>query len=107
MKTPEDVEALKLKWAADPWTKDEGGCDLEDTPGFEAFREELRAFRLKKEAEWDQQRLLREERDNVALDALAEKLGVPGNRALARYIRSLETRVAQLEQDVTDLQARG
>jgi hypothetical protein len=39
MKTREQVEALKKQWLTD------GAWDIENTPGFEEYREELLAFR--------------------------------------------------------------
>jgi hypothetical protein len=64
MKTRDEVEDLKRQWLQDPiW-------DLEDSgEGFEAYHDELLAFRLEKEAEWER---LIEER----LRADAEAWGV-------------------------------
>lgn len=82
--TRDDVEKLKRNWEADP-------CyDLEDAEGFEEFREELVAHRIKMEQRWEANRLAR-------LDKKAEQLGAPGNRLLAQYIDSLEYRLKQLE----------
>ena len=46
MRTRDEVEKLKEHWAKDPcW-------DIEDTEGFEEYREELITYRKAKEAEW-------------------------------------------------------
>lgn len=46
MKTRDEVEQLKRQWSQDPiW-------DIEDTEGFEDYREELRAYREEKWQEW-------------------------------------------------------
>ena len=48
-KTREELEALKQQWLANPdW-------DIEDTPGFEEYFTELRAFRSEKQSEWNDQ----------------------------------------------------
>lgn len=80
MPTADEIERLKRDWKDDPcW-------DLENTEGYEAYREELRAFRLATEAAWERQRQEREK----ALDAKADELGV----------RGLYRRLVQLEQIV-------
>lgn len=46
MKTRDEVENLKIEWEKDPqW-------EIEETEGFEDYRDELTAFRFEKEAEW-------------------------------------------------------
>lgn len=60
--TPEEIEALKKNWMADPcW-------DIEDTEGFEAYKEDLLAFRKDQEKKWQEQWLaaLEERREKVA-----------------------------------------
>jgi len=48
-KTREEIEALKASWKNDPiW-------DLEDTEGFEEYRDELVAFQKEQEAKWKAQ----------------------------------------------------
>lgn len=85
MKTKTEVEALKREWAADPiW-------DIEDTEGFEEYRDELIAFREKKEKEWKEQK-------EKELRQYAEKLGIQDNLELVYYIRSLERRIIYLEE---------
>lgn len=78
------VDELKSQWVRDPiW-------DIEDTEGFEDYHDELLAFRLKKEAEWGAAR-----REQLLLKA--EKVGMPGNITLARYVEWLEKRIGALE----------
>jgi len=50
MKSREEVELLKSQWGRDAiW-------DIEDTEGFEDYRNELLIYRFKKEAEWKEKR---------------------------------------------------
>lgn len=52
--TREDVATLKREWARAPhW-------DIEETEGFEAYREELAAFSAEKHKEWAARRLERQ-----------------------------------------------
>lgn len=61
-KTAEEIERLKQDWRLDPcW-------DIEDTAGFEAHAEELKAFRLERETEWNTQRRRREWLDHLHAD---------------------------------------
>lgn len=47
MPTKAELDKLKESWLKDPcW-------DIEETEGFEEHKEELRAFRLEKESEWE------------------------------------------------------
>jgi hypothetical protein len=67
-KTREEVEKLKKDWLKDScW-------DIEDTEGFEEYKEELLQYRLKCEAEWELERIKREKET----DEQARKLGVEG-----------------------------
>lgn len=78
------ITKLKSEWERDPtW-------DIEDTEGFEQYRDELRDYRLKCEAEW---KLIAEDRDRN-LDDEARELGVEG---LLRIIKRLEERIGVLE----------
>ena len=52
MKSKEEIKDLKEQWHSDP------SWDIEDTEGFEAHRAELKEYRLKCEAEWEQKRVL-------------------------------------------------
>ena len=50
MKSREELENLKRNWKQDP-------CyDIEDTEGFEEYREELLAFSKEQQAIWEKQR---------------------------------------------------
>lgn len=78
------IQGLKDAWVNDPcW-------DIEDSEGFYNHREELLDFRKKQEQIWDME-------SNQPLQAKAEKLGVPGNVVLAKYISILEQRLLELE----------
>jgi len=87
----DEIQALKNEWENDPcW-------DIETTEGFEDYREELLAYRLKCEAKWDAE--YQEE-----LKAYAAEIGIPENLPLAKHIRFLEERIDQLE---TENELRG
>ncbi len=84
MKTRQEIERLKSGWMRDPlW-------DLEETEGFEAHQDELRAFRLATKARW---KAAEQERE-AALDAEAEQLGVHGLLRLVRRMEALQRRHA-------------
>lgn len=86
--TREDVEDLKRNWQQDPcW-------DLADTEGFEEYREELAAFQQQYE-----QRTRADSEAEVA--ALAARFHCTPE--LARYLRSQEARIAQLEEQLAEL----
>jgi len=72
--TRQDVENLKSAWVAD-------ACfDLEDVEGYEAYRDELLAFRQRQEAAWAAQR-------QAALTEYAAAIGVPGDLTTAEHYR--------------------
>lgn len=76
--TRQDLEKLKSDWARDPcW-------DIEDTEGFESFRDELLAFSEQKTREWDREK-------EVFLMRYAEHHGVTADAA--REMQGLEARV--------------
>jgi hypothetical protein len=82
MVTRTDINELKAQWEADScW-------DIEDTEGFEGHREELTAFRIAKETEWEQLR-----RESVRSKAKTLKCSLE----LALYIEYLESRIDALE----------
>lgn len=90
MKTLEEIQELKIAWRNDPvW-------DIEDTEGFEDHYDELLAYRRKVEQKWKDQK-------NKELALKAEKLGVPGNVTLAKYIEYMEWRIKQLEEVVREI----
>ncbi|WP_034340844.1 hypothetical protein [Deinococcus misasensis] len=79
-RTPEEIEALKRSWAADPcW-------DIEATEGFEAHREELQRFSEETQAEWKAERerlvLMRAQKNGVSVEA-QEAIDSLGHRAEA------------------------
>lgn len=47
MATRDDVEKLKVSWLRDP------NWDIEDTPGFEEFKDELLAFHKEQDEKWE------------------------------------------------------
>lgn len=90
-RTPEEIEALKREWRKDPiW-------DIEDTEGFEAHYDELRAYHAEMEAHWC--RLRNQEETHKA-----EELGLPSNLFIGSYVLRLERRIAELEARVRRLE---
>jgi polyhydroxyalkanoate synthesis regulator phasin len=88
--TRSDVEKLKSDWLDDPcW-------DIYDTEGYEAYYDELKAFQEGRDARV----ALAEQR---RLSDLANKLGIPGNIALAKYMDALTSRISRLEDGVNEL----
>lgn len=84
-----DVENLKQNWCEDPcW-------DIEDTEGFEAYRDELIAFRDEMTAKWDAEREARNAKERQRVEGYAKELGCTPE--LVRYIESLERRIRELE----------
>lgn len=82
--TREQVENLKAQWRGD------GSWDIEETPGFEEYREELQKYRAQVE-EADRMARVRH------LQRKSEELGCPGNTALAVYVERLEDKLERLE----------
>lgn len=83
-KTFDELQRLKSNWRSDPcW-------DIETTEGFEAHYDDLLQYRLEVEAEWDALR-------DFHWQEVANQLGIPGNVALAQYIKGLERRIDELE----------
>lgn len=79
-----EIDELKLNWLRD-------GCwDLENTPGFERYYDELAkySYEIKKEVE---------ELDKQNNLEFAEKLGIPNKPKLAAYLKRLEDRINKLE----------
>lgn len=80
MKTPQEIEDLKRNWLSDPcW-------DIEDTEGFEEYREELIAF--SEQAQKEEQ-----ERRNAYYLRLADEYGKPGDLNLGREVSLLQSKV--------------
>ena len=89
--TRDDVEKLKANWEGDPiW-------DLEDTEGYQAYRDELKAFSEAKHAEWQAHREERERRRAAMVTVCADKLGC--SYRTAAYILALEERIKRLENE--------
>jgi hypothetical protein len=92
-KTQQDIDNLKENWLGDPhW-------DIENTPGFEEYREELKAYRLECEKTWQET----EKRRQIVKCNL---LGIPGNTTLLTYIEILEDRISTLETRLDEAKIR-
>ena len=90
-KTPEEIENLKQNWKRDAcW-------DIEDSEGFEAHKEELTAFRIQCEKEW-------EEAERKRLQDKAMKLGIPDRFDLVRYFENLEYQMKRMEERIYQLE---
>ncbi|MDT0689348.1 hypothetical protein RM549_06095 [Salegentibacter sp. F188] len=87
MATEAEITELKKNWKRDPcW-------DIYDTEGFEEHREELETYQKEQELIWETHR-------RHKLKQKAERMGVPGNLVLARYIEGLETTIIKLREDI-------
>lgn len=85
LKTKDEIEKLKRNWESDPcW-------DIEKTESFEAHHDELLAYRLEKEAKWEQERF--DEIDNKALELQC-------SFELAEYIMGLERQLASMNEAI-------
>ena len=95
MKSNENIEALKRNWKKDPcW-------DIEETEGFEDYKDELKAYRLEQESKWlamEYNRLY-----NRARDLGIDQLGDRDNEVDLRLMRYLEG----LERQITELSKKG
>jgi hypothetical protein len=92
-KTRQEIQELKDNWQSDPcW-------DIEDTEGFEQYKDELRLYRLDIEATWAAE-------CHQQLLEFAERIGIPCNLKLAEYIERLEERVKELEERIGYYDAR-
>jgi MFS superfamily sulfate permease-like transporter len=90
VKTLEEIQELKIAWRNDPvW-------DIEDTEGFEDYYDELLAYRKKVQQK-------RKDQQEKELILKADKIGVPGNVTLAKYIDYMEWRIKQLEEVVREI----
>lgn len=93
--TREDVDRLKSGWKDDPiW-------DIEETPGFEDFRDELKSFRQTCEANWELEKRREEAvwREKLASDSAMLELSVNAMRT----INCLTSRLDKLEEEVERL----
>jgi hypothetical protein len=78
------IAQLKRSWTSDP------SWDIENTDGFEAYRNYLKTYRQLKEKEWN-------DRTQAELHNFADSLGIGNNLPLAAYIRKLEGHIEALE----------
>jgi hypothetical protein len=84
-KTPEDVAQLKREWLSQP------SYDIECAEGFDAYYDELLAFRLAQDRLWAIARATR-------IGSHAHEARVLACSAeLAQYLAGLEKRVTQIE----------
>lgn len=90
LKTTEELEKLKKDWSSDPY------WDIENTNGFEEYKEELLEYRFKCQSKWNEERL--EKENEKLIDKEAETLGIKGlyrilkehNEILKRHERAIE-----------------
>lgn len=82
-KTVKEVDDLKANWRGDPW------WDIYDTPGFEAHRDELKAYQEKMQATWEGER-----KERIRTKARNLQCSIE----LAEYITSLERRINDMSQ---------
>lgn len=93
-RTEEELTELRQSWKNDPcW-------DIESTEGFEAHRDELKAFSDQCNSEWRLQAERRKEKEEKMLN---EELEAIGNIGLLRMIKSLKTRLDTAENRITEL----
>lgn len=90
MKTLQEIEDLKTNWNYDPcW-------DIECTEGFEEHKDELLAYRLKREAYWESKRESR----------VAEEMQQMGltDRAIYNLFKGMEYTITLLEKRIEQLE---
>ena len=93
MKRRSEVEELKRQWLEDPcW-------DIEETEGFEEYKEELLRFRLYQEKAWNEE----ENREEIEKMNKAKKLGLKG---LYDIILRQEEEINTLKQNLDRLEWR-
>lgn len=85
-KSWKEIDALKASWLADP------SWDLEDTEGFEDYKDELRRFQWTTLAE-------QHEVETSRIQELANDAGC--SFKCAEYIDKLETRIERLEEKLS------
>jgi hypothetical protein len=85
-KSRDEIEDLKRQWRKDPhW-------DIEETEGFEAHREELKAYNDEMQNEWAAQR-----KERIVDDM--GKMGITSEKTYW-YLKRLEQRLESLEKTV-------
>lgn len=88
-RSAEEIQKLIADWESDPcW-------DLYKTEGFEAHREELKAYQKAREAFWEKMQKEEEKR----IDERAEKLGIKG---LYRLILKQQEEIEQLREQLSN-----
>lgn len=88
-RSKEEIQKLIADWESDPcW-------DLYETEGFEAHREELKAYQKAREAFWEKMQKEEEKR----IDERAEKLGIKG---LYRLILKQQEEIEQLREQLSN-----
>jgi len=87
MATRAAIKRLKRDWLDDPW------WDIYATDGFEAHQTELTVFQERWERRW-------ERRYQRELQEKSERLGIPGNIELVKYINDLEERIDDLRREL-------
>ena len=93
MKTREEVENLKADWESDP-------CyEIEDTEGFEEYREELKLFSQEKEKHWEEHRKFDTHVKSV-------RYGTVGNDKLTMKISWLENQIFELMEKIEKLEVK-
>lgn len=63
--------------------------DLEETEGYEVYRQELADYSTEMKRQWA-------DKYQAKLEAKAVEIGVPGNTKLAEYILGLEAKISKL-----------
>ncbi|SHH06236.1 hypothetical protein [Tepidibacter thalassicus] len=87
-----DVEKLKKGWLDDPcW-------DIEDTEGFEEYKDELLKFRLEQEKKWEKEIEIEEKE----IDEKARELGIEGLYRLILEHRELLDRHHRAIEELAD-----
>ena len=87
-KTKDEIDKLKWDWNCDLcW-------DIEDTEGFEAHVNELKAHHDACRAKWDAAHNAERE---AAIADVEHQIGISGSRKLAEYIIGLEAKIQRID----------
>ena len=101
VKSREEVEKLKENWKGDPcW-------DIEETEGFEDYKDQLKEYRLKQQSEWRAAEYNRiyNKAQGLGIENLGNKDDEP-NLQLVKYLETLERRIDELSQAVENIYFR-
>lgn len=91
-RSKEEIHSLKKSWLSDPcW-------DIYDTEGFEAHKEELKAFQKETELQWAERALKREAEE-------MKRLGID-NQNTYQYLKRLEFQVHSIEKRIVKLEEK-